>query len=629
MNKRVLIKSLVDLICVSLSIIVAIALKYDISWKINLDKEVIYTYICIYPFIYMIFKENQKSWRYTSIEDVFKIFLMNFTAGSIQILWLLVSRNRGISITLSLLFLIFATSFQLFFRYLLVFRRHFNLKQKKSRKEKVIIYGAGEAGIMLMKDIFKNPNLSDYNVAGMIDDDPRKKGVYFEGVKVYGNFKKIPELIEETKSKTLIIAIPSLGREKINRIVRQMENIEGVEVKVLPGLESIIYGRSFLDQVRKVDIIDLLGREEVKINSNGIEKLIKNKTVLVTGGAGSIGSELLRQISKYSPHKLIALDINENDLYFLELELGRKNRNLNLAVEIGNVRDREKIDFIFRKYKPEIVFHAAAHKHVPLMEHNPEEAIKNNIFGTKNLVESASKYKVERFVLISTDKAVNPTNIMGATKRACELIVEDINKKSNTKFMVVRFGNVLGSNGSVIPIFQKLIEERKNLTITHENITRYFMTIPEAAQLVIEACSLGKGGEVFVLDMGKPIRIIELARNMIRLTKSDVGIDIIGLRPGEKLYEELLYEVSAAIKTENKKIFIAKIKEENLNLEYYLEKLEGSLKDPDADKIKILMKEFIKSYKEPEHHLKEKEEEIGNEEEHRTFNTEFINGYTG
>ncbi len=343
-----------------------------------------------------------------------------------------------------------------------------------------------------------------------------------------------------------------------------------------------------------------MGRDEILVNEANIGNLIENKVVLVTGAAGSIGSELARQIAKHKPKKLITLDINENDLYFLELELKGKYKDLKLQSEICNIREKEKLEILFRKYKPNIVFHAAAHKHVPLMEHNPDEAIKNNIFGTRNLGELATKYHVQRFVLISTDKAVNPTNIMGATKRSCELIIESMNKKSDTKFMVVRFGNVLGSNGSVIPIFKNLISEGKNLTITHPDITRYFMTIPEAAQLVIEAGALGKGGELFVLDMGKPVKIVDLARKMIKLSKANIGIDFVGLRPGEKLYEELLYDVRLATKTENNKIFIAKIDsiDIDVDLDYHLKKLEEAVKNPDIDEIKALMKNMVVTYKE-------------------------------
>ena len=352
-------------------------------------------------------------------------------------------------------------------------------------------------------------------------------------------------------------------------------------------------------QLRKVRIEDLLGRDEIVINDGNIRKLIEGKVIFVTGGAGSIGSELSRQIARYSPKQLINIDINENSIYFLELEIKRKYPNLELVSEICNVREKKKLEILFEKYRPNIVFHAAAHKHVPLMEHNPEEAIKNNIFGTKNVAECADKYGVERMVLISTDKAVNPTNVMGASKRACELVIQHMNKVAkHTKYMAVRFGNVLGSNGSVIPIFRNLLEEGKNLTLTHKDITRYFMTIPEAAQLVIEAGSLGNGGEIFILDMGKPVKIYDLAQTMIKLSNSDVGIDIVGLRPGEKLFEELLYDINSAIKTENKKIFITKIEDGEVDITQFFEKLWEVGQHANIDEIKDIMKKLVVSYKE-------------------------------
>ncbi|MGL5209693.1 UDP-N-acetylglucosamine 4,6-dehydratase family protein, partial [Cetobacterium sp.] len=371
--------------------------------------------------------------------------------------------------------------------------------------------------------------------------------------------------------------------------------------KILPQVGVVLSNDKLSNQIRDVSIEDLLGREQILVNGDSIHKLIENRVVFVTGGAGSIGSELARQIAKHNPKKLITIDVNENDLYFLELELKRKYKNLNLQSEICNIREQDKLEILFKRYAPNLVFHAAAHKHVPLMEHNPEEAIKNNIFGTKNVSEMAIKYGVERFVLISTDKAVNPTNIMGATKRACELVVEEMNKRSETKFMAVRFGNVLGSNGSVIPIFKKLISEGKNLTLTHPDITRYFMTIPEAAQLVIEAGALGNGGELFILDMGAPIKIMDLAKTMIELSNAPINIEIIGLRPGEKLYEELLYDVTKATKTDNNKIFITDIDRMNVDLEYHLEKLKAAVKNPKQDELKELMKKFVQTYQEPSH----------------------------
>ncbi|MGL6167812.1 MAG: polysaccharide biosynthesis protein, partial [Fusobacteriaceae bacterium] len=441
-----------------------------------------------------------------------------------------------------------------------------------------------------------------YKLVGVIDDDPKKRGTIINGVRVLGNLGELDDIFEINTIDTVIIAIPTIDRNKINEVVKVLKE-KNINIKILPGIDDLLGDEMMLNQVRDVSIEDLLGREQILVNGESIKELITDKTVFVTGGAGSIGSELARQIAKYKPKKLVAIDVNENALYFLELEIKRLHKNLDFQPEICNIRERDKVEFLFNKYKPELIFHAAAHKHVPLMEHNPEEAIKNNIFGTKNVAELSDQYGAERFVLISTDKAVNPTNIMGATKRGCELVVEVMNKKNTgTKFMAVRFGNVLGSNGSVIPIFKELLAQGKNLTITHRDITRYFMTIPEAAQLVIEAGSLGSGGEVFILDMGKPVKIMDLAQKMIELSGANVDIEIVGLRPGEKLYEELLYDVNSAEKTANKKIFITRLQEEIIDIDPYLTELRLAVKNPITTEIKRIMKRFIISYREPEHH---------------------------
>ncbi|OCL25574.1 nucleoside-diphosphate sugar epimerase [Orenia metallireducens] len=468
----------------------------------------------------------------------------------------------------------------------------------------ILVVGAGYGGKHIIKELNRLTN-SELKIIGIIDDDKEKLGLKILGIEVIGDRYCIPMIIKEEQINEIIIAIPSANSYKIKEIYK-LCNAPGVKVKILPEFNEILLDRPFVKQARDVSVEDLLGRNPIVINNDNIKEIVKGKKVLITGGAGSIGSELSRQIAKFSPQLIINLDVNENNLYFLELELIRNHKGINLKSEVANIRERDKLEYLFQKYTPDIVFHAAAHKHVPLMENNPEEAIKNNVFGTRNIAELSDKYNVERFVLISTDKAVNPTNVMGATKRLAEIIIQNLNIKSNTKYMAVRFGNVLGSNGSVIPLFKRLLQEGRNLTVTHPEVTRYFMTIPEASQLVIEAGTLGQGGEVFVLDMGEPIKIIDLARKMIELSglnlDEDIDIDIIGLRPGEKLYEELLYDVNSAIKTDNQKIFIAKLKEEKVNIEEGLKELSNIIKSNNKKKIKEKLKDLVKSYKEPEHH---------------------------
>jgi FlaA1/EpsC-like NDP-sugar epimerase len=387
------------------------------------------------------------------------------------------------------------------------------------------------------------------------------KNMKLHGVPVVGNRYDIVRVAKEMNIDEIIIAIPSAPKKEINAIYSECSKTD-CKVRILPSISHIINGNVSMKKVRDVELEDLLGREPVKLELNKIALYLKNKVVLVTGGGGSIGSELCRQIAAFLPKQLILLDFYENNAYDIQNELKFKYPDLNLTAVIANIREEQRIDNIFRQYRPDVVFHAAAHKHVPLMEENPIEAIKNNVFGTINVVKSADKYKTSKFILISTDKAVNPTNVMGATKRIAEMIIQATNRHSKTKFAAVRFGNVLGSNGSVIPLFKKQIVNGGPVTVTHPEVTRYFMTIPEAVQLVIQAGSMVIGGEVFVLDMGQPVKIYDLARNLIKLSgyKPDEDIEIVftGLRPGEKLYEELLLEEEGLSTTRHNKIFVAK-----------------------------------------------------------------------
>ena len=598
-NERNIVKFLIDSLSVVAGIIGAFILKFSFGWQNHLKIEYIITYLGIFLVGYVYKNMSEKSWSYTNILDVLNILILNTGTAIVFTGFMYINEVHRFPITTLMMTLILSVSMQLLGRYIFRLKRYYGRPHKNVKEiKRTLIYGAGEAGAILARESMTNPYFP-YELVGFIDDNEKKIGSEIYNIKVLGNKDSLEMIIKNEKIEEVLLALPSIHSLDIRRIVERIQKLDGVKIKTVPSISEILENESLASQIRDVRIEDLLGRDEIVINDGSIRGLIEGKVIFVTGGAGSIGSELTRQIAKFNPKKLITLDVNENDTYFLALELKRKYPNLDLVSEICNIREKDKLEFLFNKYRPNVVFHAAAHKHVPLMEHNPEEAIKNNIFGTKKVAECADKYGVERMVLISTDKAVNPTNLMGASKRACELVIEHMNKVSkNTKFMAVRFGNVLGSNGSVIPIFKKLISEGKNLTVTHKDITRYFMTIPEAAQLVIEAGAIGKGGEIFILDMGKPVKIYDLAMSMIKLSNANVGIDIVGLRPGEKLFEELLYDVNSAIKTDNKKIFITKIEDGSVDITEYFDKLEQCIKNPNIDEIKNVMKQLVVSYKE-------------------------------
>ena len=478
-------------------------------------------------------------------------------------------------------------------------------KNQDNKANNLLIIGAGMGAREIIIAI-KNNMRDKYNIVGIIDDDISKINHYILGVKVLGTRYDIPKIANEKNVDLIFFAInkiDAVSRKKILEICQET----GVKTRVLPTTLEVIAKQGAMNSLRDVQIEDLLGRDPVHLDNKNINSLIKNKTVLVTGGGGSIGSELCRQIVKYDPKRLVILDIYENNLYDIEMELRAEYPKLNLEAIVASVRDNARLNNVFETYKPEIVFHAAAHKHVPLMEKSPLEAIHNNVFGTYNVVNCADEYGVGKFVLISTDKAVNPTNIMGASKRVCEMIVQAKNKVSKTEYVAVRFGNVLGSNGSVIPLFKKQIERGGPVTVTHKDITRFFMTIPEAVQLILQAVTYAKGGEIFVLDMGEPVKIYDLAVSLIKLLgyepNVDIPIEITGLRPGEKLYEEILMSEEGLTSTKHDKIFISKPMhmemtelEEKLNI---LKELEYNEKYSNEN-IKNTMKEVVTTYKEPE-----------------------------
>ena len=448
------------------------------------------------------------------------------------------------------------------------------LNKQNDERKKLLIIGAGEAGAAVVKSI-KTSRTDRYDIVGIIDDNVKKLNCKMNGVKIIGDRTQIKKICKEKKVDIIFFVISNISAKDKKEILSICQET-GVKLRILPGIQDFIDEKNIMQSLRDVQIEDILGRDPIVLDNNNIGELIKNNVIMITGAGGSIGSELCRQIAKYEPKEMVLIDIYENNLYDIELELKAQYKNIKIDAVIASVRDKKKMENTFEVYKPYLVFHAAAHKHVPLMEYSPLEAIKNNVFGTYNVVNCADKYNVKRFILISTDKAVNPTNIMGATKRLCEMIIQAKDKVSKTEYVAVRFGNVLGSNGSVVPLFKKQIANGGPVTVTHRDITRFFMTIPEAVGLILQATTYAKGGEIFVLDMGEPVKIYDLAVSLIKLSglqpDVDIKIEITGLRPGEKLYEEILMSEEGLTTTEHHKIFIAK--PSNINMEKIESKLD-------------------------------------------------------
>ena len=538
------------------------------------------------------------AYRHASLSEIVKI-------GAISLIILAVNLVLSIALievkftwcVITTIFFFLLSSFVFFSYRLFCFVKHKTAKDEA--KKKVLIIGAGDAGAAMLREIQSTEKIS-YKAVGFLDDDLSKHNTYIQGVKVLGSTSEVKKFTEETGAELIIIAIPSASAQTIKSISQRCIDTK-CEVKILPGIYQLIDGQVSVSRLRNVEVDDLLGREPIVLNSSEVMGYIEDQVVLVTGGGGSIGSELCRQIAEHNPKQLIILDIYENNAYDIEQELKRKLPNLNLVTLIASIRDSGKMDDVFKTYKPDIVFHAAAHKHVPLMETSPNEAVKNNILGTYKVVRCADKYGVRRFVQISTDKAVNPTNIMGATKRVCEMIIQAFSRKSKTQFVAVRFGNVLGSNGSVIPLFKRQIAEGGPVTVTHKDIIRYFMTIPEAVSLVLQAGAYAKGGEIFVLDMGEQVKIYDLAVNLIKLSGyepfKDIDIKVTGLRPGEKLYEERLMAEEGLTKTENDRISIGKpIEFDDNKLFETLDKLYNEAY-AESESMKELVRELVPTYK--------------------------------
>ncbi len=531
----------------------------------------IYSLICgviVYPLIivaiFYLFKIYAILWDYSTPIDYLRLI---FATAISNFVFYVVKRSFQASFTAPFELQDIIDIFFVTLAFVLLIRVVQRLRQKPSKNNelfdgRIMVIGAGSAGRIIINDIHANKKTLSYKVKCVVDDDETKLGQYICGVKVAGKTSDIISLAKEYKIDTIVFAIPSCSAEEKSRILKMCQ-LTDCKVRTIPSVYQMISDDAVnINNIRKIEIEDLLGRDPIDINVEAVINYVENKTVLVTGGGGSIGSELCRQIAAHNPKQLVIFDIYENNAYDIQNELLRTNPDLNLEVRIGSVRDINRLESIFEQFKPQIVYHAAAHKHVPLMEDSPNESIKNNVFGTLNTVRCADKFGTNKFVLISTDKAVNPTNIMGASKRICEMIVQTYNNHSDTEFVAVRFGNVLGSNGSVIPLFKKQIEEGGPVTVTDPNIIRYFMTIPEAVSLVLQAGASAKGGEIFVLDMGEPVKILDLAENLIKLSGFkpyvDIKIDFTGLRPGEKLYEEKLLSEEGLTRTNNRLIHIGR-----------------------------------------------------------------------
>ncbi|EGP4749938.1 MULTISPECIES: polysaccharide biosynthesis protein [Enterococcus] len=554
-----------SLLLIAANIAAAKFMKPFVSIPMDLILISIGLSIGFYLFYGSLFKVFTRINRYTNLREIIAIF-SSLSASAASSILILMFINRRYS--LRLVIFAYLLSLLLIIGSRLIWRIYIETKNMRyvsaDSAKNTLIVGAGEGGRILYNSFLGSKTAQDIHVVGFVDDDPNKRNTYLSGKKVLGALKDIPELIEKYDIQMLTIAIPSLSRKKLRRIFELVESAR-VKVNTMPSIEELASGKISVSKLKTIDVVDLLGRDEVKLDIESIKDQITDKVILVTGAGGSIGSEICRQIIQFNPAKLLLLGHGENSIYLIDRELRTHHQNCPTEIVpiIADIQDREKINEIMEQYHPDIVYHAAAHKHVPLMEYNPKEAVKNNIFGTKNVAEAAKAAKVKNFVMVSTDKANNPPNVMGSTKRIAEMIVTGLNEEGCTKFSAVRFGNVLGSRGSVIPVFREQIAQGGPITVTDFRMTRYFMTIPEASRLVIQSGALAKGGEIFILDMSEPVKIVDLAKNMIRLSGySEDEIEIIetGIRPGEKLYEELLLDKERNDEAVYEKIFVGNIK---------------------------------------------------------------------
>ena len=605
-RNRIALLAILDILIITVSGFLSLYIRFDFSFgKMDMqyvDYELQYLPINLIftIIIFILFKLYRSVWRFASTTELLNV--IGACSGSILsqiVIMAFLKMRMPVSYYLMkyIILILGIGSLRFAYRILRMFQEK-RIGIRQDARKNTMVVGAGEAGAMIIKE-FQNSRYLDQRVCCVIDDNAAKHGKYLRGVKIMGGREEIRFLAHELHVDVIVVALPSAPQSEIREILRICQET-GCELKVLPGLYQMINGEVSVSKLRKVEIEDLLGREPIQLQVESVMDYVEGRKILVTGGGGSIGSELCRQIAAHNPKQLIIVDIYENNAYDIQQELKHKYPNLDLKVLIASVRNTHRMNSIFETYRPEIVYHAAAHKHVPLMEDSPNEAIKNNVFGTYKTAQAAARFGVRRFVLISTDKAVNPTNIMGASKRICEMVIQMMNNRSETDFVAVRFGNVLGSNGSVIPLFKKQIEQGGPVTVTHPEIIRYFMTIPEAVSLVLQAGALAKGGEIFVLDMGEPVKILDLAKNLIRLSGykpfEDIPIEFTGLRPGEKLYEELLMSEEGLRETSNKLIHIGKPIE--FDEERFLEQLDELKKiaDKDSGKVRQKVQEIVPTY---------------------------------
>ena len=601
---------IIDIIIIAISYYVAqIIIGNQLVLQPEIGKKLITTIIMaiiIYGGILEIFKTYKNITRYENGNDYLIYVLACLISCTIMIFFNVIPvvpiLDERTNLIASLIIVTSIIGYRVFIR-LILNEGTTSKREKEDNRKNVLVIGAGEATKILLTTI-KNSMKDTYKVVGLIDDNENKLNYAISGNKILGNRYDIPRICKENNVEVIFFTISNISPDDRRKILEICQET-GCKVRILPGTKELIKDKPLIQSFRDVQIEDLLGRDPIKLDNKNIGKLIENKVVLVTGGGGSIGSELCRQIIKFKPSKLVIVDIYENNLYDIEQELKFNYPDMEIDAIVASVREKHRLNEIFEQYHPYLVFHAAAHKHVPLMETSPLEAIKNNVFGTYNTVKCADEYGVKRFILISTDKAVNPTNIMGATKRLCELIIQAKNKVSNTEYAAVRFGNVLGSNGSVVPLFKKQIAKGGPVTVTHKEITRFFMTIPEAVSLVLQAMSGAKGGEIFVLDMGEPVKIYDMAIKLIKLSglepNVDIQIKVTGLRPGEKLYEELLMAEEGLTETKHDKINVARPSELDMEkLEAKLAKLQYLLDNTNneqKDEIKDVISEVVPTYR--------------------------------